>query len=58
MPIIEDQYDNGGVEIIKQAIAEFISRENEDDEIMSFNERSQADEDWCADVADVLEDRN
>ena len=58
MPIIEDQYDNSGIEIIKDAIGKFVSREREDDEIICYSERSQSEEDWSADAADVLEDRH
>ena len=54
MPVVQDQYDDGGAETIKEIIGEFLSRE--EDEVADYLARKQAEEDWNADASDTLED--
>ena len=54
MPVVQDQYDDGGAETIKEIIGEFLSRE--EDEVADYLARKQAEEDWNADAPDTLED--
>lgn len=54
MPVVQDQYDDGGAETIKEVIGEFLSRE--EDAVDDYLARRQAEEDWNADAADTLED--
>lgn len=54
MPVVQDQYDDGGAETIKEIIGEFLLRE--EGETADYLVRRQAEEDWNADAADTLEE--
>ena len=56
MSVVMDSYDDSCVDNIKSEIEEFIIKQREDEDIMDYEERRNAEEDWKAEVADVLED--
>ena len=54
MPVVQDQYNDGGAETIKEIIGEFLLRE--EGKTANYLVRRQSEEDWNADAADTLED--
>lgn len=48
MPVVIDSYDEGSVEIIKNAVDEFLEKEREDEAISSHEEKRMAEEGWHA----------
>ena len=44
------------VDNIKSAIEEYIIKQREDEDIMDYEERRNAEEDWKAEASDALED--
>lgn len=55
MPVVMDSYDDSNAEIIKNAVDEFLEREREDEEIIFYEEKRMAEEDWHAEEMDALE---
>ena len=51
-----DSYDDSCVDNIKSEIEEFITKQREDEDIMDYVARRNAEDDWKAEAADVLED--
>lgn len=56
MSVIMDSYDDSCVDNIKSEIEEFITKQREDEDIMDYVARRNAEDDWKAEAADVLED--
>lgn len=49
--------DDGNKEAVKEAVNEFVLRIMDDCETMGYSEERRAQEDWDADAADILENR-
>lgn len=49
--------DDGNKEAVKEAVNEFVLRIMADCETMGYSEERRAQEDWDADAADILENR-
>lgn len=49
MPVVQDQYNDGGAETIKEIIGEFLLRE--EGKTANYLVRRQSEEDWNADAA-------
>lgn len=56
MSVIMDSYNDSCVDNIKSEIEEFITKQREDEDIMDYMARRNAEADWKAEAADVLED--
>ena len=56
MSVVMDSYDDSCVDSIKSEIEEFIIKQREDEDIMDYEGRRNAEEDWKAEAADALED--
>lgn len=56
MSVVMDSYDDSCVDNIKSAIEEYIIKQREDEDIMDYEERRNAEEDWKAEASDALED--
>lgn len=57
MPVVEDFLDDGNKEYVKEEIEEFLRRKIEEFDTMGTSETRNAEEDWQADAADILEER-
>ena len=57
MPVVEDFLDDGNKEYVKEEIEEFLRRKIEEFDTMGISETRNAEEDWQADAADILEER-
>jgi len=55
MPVVMNSYDEGSVEIIKNAVDEFLEKEREDEAISSHEEKRMAEEDWHTEEMEALE---
>lgn len=55
MPVIKDEYNDKNMKAIKKAIENFLSDKSEDEEILRYDMKRKCEEDWKADVADMLE---
>lgn len=55
MPVVMDSYDDSCVEVIKNAIDDFLKKQREDEEIIFYEEKRMAEEDWSAEEAEALE---
>lgn len=55
MPVVMDSYDDSNAEIIKNTVDEFLEREREDEEIIFYEEKRIAEEDWHAEEMEALE---
>ena len=54
MPVIKDEYNDKNMKAIKKAIENFLTDGSEDEEIQRYNMKRKCEEDWKADVADML----
>lgn len=55
MPVIKDEYNDENMKAIKKAIENFLADGSEEEEILRYNMKRKSEEDWKADVADMLE---
>lgn len=55
MPVVMDSYDDSCVEVIKSATDDFLEKQREDEEIIFYEEKRMAEEDWSAEEAEALE---
>lgn len=55
MSVVMDSYDDSCIEIIKSVIEEFLLKQREDEEIICYEEKRKAEEDWCTEEAEALE---
>ena len=55
MPVVMDSYDDSCVEVIKSAIDDFLKKQREDEEIIFYEEKRMAEEDWSAEEAEALQ---
>lgn len=58
MAVSQDFYDEGNIGLVKSAIERFLKNRRESLEIIHYCEEEAAKEDWKADQADILEERN
>lgn len=56
MSVVMDSYDDDRAEIIKSTIEDFLQKQREDEEIIYYEERRSAEEDWESEAMDVLAD--
>ena len=57
MPVVMDSYDDSSIAIIKSTIDEFLEKEREDEDIISYELKRKAEDDWCAEKAELLADK-
>lgn len=55
MSVVMDSYDDSCIEVIKSVIDEFLDKEREDEEIISYEEKRMTEEDWRAEEMEALE---
>lgn len=56
MPVVKDFLDDGSKEYVKEEIDEFLRKKIEELDTMGISETRNAEEDWQADAADILEE--
>lgn len=57
LPIVQDSFDDGNVETISEDIEDYVQRVMEEFDTQGYSEEIRAQDDWRADVADILEEQ-